>query len=792
MAFTGIVLTRIDSTVNFNWGSGSPDPAMGADTFSVRWTGYVEPLYSQTYTFYTQSDDGVRLWVNGVQIVNNWTDHGSTEDSGTIALTAGVRYSIQMEYYENGGLAVAQLSWSSASQAKQIIPQNRLCYDPGSGSPTSTPTPTNTPTNTATSTPTRTPTNTPTSSPTFTPTPTPSCTGLSADYYNNIDFTALTLTRIDAIVNFDWGLGAPAAGIGADTFSVRWSGYVVPLYTQTYTFYTQSDDGVRLWVNGVQIINNWTDHPSTENSGTIALTAGVYYPVQMDFYENGGDAVARLSWSSASQAKQVIPQSRLCFDPGSASPTSTPTSTNTPVPTSTNTPTHTSTNTPTRTPTATLTPTNTSTPTPTATPQSPATGATSNCAPTFASSFTWSHTVSSSSNRLLLVGISMSQFSGATTVSSVTYSGQALTLVTTATEAGDIRAEMWRLTAPPVGTANVVITLSDSERAICGATSWANVDQTTPLGPAASTSGITTSGGGNQPSLSVSSANNQFVQDVLAVDSTNAVTAGSGQTQVWSQSSSGSVTTVRGASSTESGSSSTTMSWTGVPVSTSWAIVAAPIMPVQETITFRSAASADASSGSLTMNRPSGTTADDVMIAAIAVRPETGTITAPSGWTLIRRTNNANLNENSLALYYKVAGSSEPSNYTWSFSTSTGSAGGILTFYNVREDDPINVENGQNTASGLSHAAPSVTTTTTNAMLVTCHAFSSAATWSPPAGMTEVFDTASETVPNAGGISIECNRATQAGAGSTGAKTATASNDVDVGNAQIVALNPGP
>jgi hypothetical protein len=192
------------------------------------------------------------------------------------------------------------------------------------------------------------------------------------------------------------------------------------------------------------------------------------------------------------------------------------------------------------------------------------------------------------------------------------------------------------------------------------------------------------------------------------------------------------------------------------------------------------------------MNRPSGTTADDVMIAAIAVRPETGTITAPSGWTLIRRTNNANLNENSLALYYKVAGSSEPSNYTWSFSTSTGSAGGILTFYNVREDDPINVENGQNTASGLSHAAPSVTTTTTNAMLVTCHAFSSAATWSPPAGMTEVFDTASETVPNAGGISIECNRATQAGAGSTGAKTATASNDVDVGNAQIVTLNPGP
>jgi len=215
--------------------------------------------------------------------------------------------------------------------------------------PTATPTPTDTPTSTFTPSNTPTPTDTPTITPTFTPssTPTPAltCSGLSGDYYNNTNFTSLALTRIDGTVDFDWASGAPDPAIGADTFSVRWTGYVIPLYSQTYTFYTQSDDGVRLWVDGTQIVDNWTDHATTENSGTIALTAGVSYTVQMDFYENGGAAVAKLSWSSASQAKQIIPLSRLCYDGASASPTSTatPTNTATPTPTNTNTPTPTST-----------------------------------------------------------------------------------------------------------------------------------------------------------------------------------------------------------------------------------------------------------------------------------------------------------------------------------------------------------------------------------------------------------------------------------------------------------------
>ncbi len=340
---TALKLTRVDSTVNFDWGTGSPDPSIGADTFSVRWTGQVVPLYSETYTFYTTSDDGVRLWVNGQQIINNWTDHAAIENSGTIALTAGVKYDVKMEYYENTGFAAAKLWWSSASQVKQAVPQTQLC--PGALAATPTPYPLGT------------------------------GAGLQGNYFDNIDFTAPKLTRTDSTINFDWGNGSPDPTIGPDTFSVRWTGYVQPRYSTAYTFSTSSDDGVRLWVNNVLVIDNWTDHAETVNTGTITLTAGVKYDIKMEFYENAGQAVAKLRWSNYYLPEEVIPQTQL-YLPAAATPTNTPTSTPTDTPTNTFTPTPTATPTdtftptptPTNTPTPTVTPTPTDTPTPTATP----------------------------------------------------------------------------------------------------------------------------------------------------------------------------------------------------------------------------------------------------------------------------------------------------------------------------------------------------------------------------------------------------------------------------------------
>ena len=136
-------------------------------------------------------------------------------------------------------------------------------------------------------------------------------TGLPAVYYDNSDFTGASVARTDATVNFDWGNGVPVTGIGADSFSVRWSGQVEVPTTGTWTFITTSDDGIRLWVNNVQVINNWTDHGPTDNSGTISLNAGQRYDLRLEFYENGGGAVAKLAWSGPGQTAQIIPSTRL-------------------------------------------------------------------------------------------------------------------------------------------------------------------------------------------------------------------------------------------------------------------------------------------------------------------------------------------------------------------------------------------------------------------------------------------------------------------------------------------------
>jgi len=126
MDFNTLVLTRVDPQINFNWAAGAPDPVVGADSFSVRWTGEVEAGFTETYTFYARADDGVRLWVDGKQLVNAWIDQGPTEYGGKVDLVAGNTYSVQMEMYENGGGAVAELRWSSPRTPKQFIPQAAL------------------------------------------------------------------------------------------------------------------------------------------------------------------------------------------------------------------------------------------------------------------------------------------------------------------------------------------------------------------------------------------------------------------------------------------------------------------------------------------------------------------------------------------------------------------------------------------------------------------------------------------------------------------------------------------
>jgi uncharacterized protein (DUF1800 family)/fibronectin type 3 domain-containing protein len=121
------VLVRTDSMVNFQWGTNPPVSSISANQYSVRWTGQIEAPVSGAYTFYTRSDDGVRLWVNNQLLINHWNDHSAWFDQAVpLTLVGGQRYNIQLEYYENQGNAIVQLLWSYPGQVESFVPKIRL------------------------------------------------------------------------------------------------------------------------------------------------------------------------------------------------------------------------------------------------------------------------------------------------------------------------------------------------------------------------------------------------------------------------------------------------------------------------------------------------------------------------------------------------------------------------------------------------------------------------------------------------------------------------------------------
>jgi hypothetical protein len=123
-------LTNNTTTLNYTW-PGVPFPGINADNFTTRWTGDVVPQFSETYTFYANTKDGVRLWVNDQLLIDKWVAQGPAEWTGKLALTAGLRYSIKMEYFNATGTAVASLSWSSPASKPVTLHKGSLVNGTG-------------------------------------------------------------------------------------------------------------------------------------------------------------------------------------------------------------------------------------------------------------------------------------------------------------------------------------------------------------------------------------------------------------------------------------------------------------------------------------------------------------------------------------------------------------------------------------------------------------------------------------------------------------------------------------
>ena len=506
--------TQTDRTVDFDWGTSSPNQAvLGTDSFSVRWSGQIQPVYSEKYTFYVTANDGVRLTVNGTVLLDNLASVGATAQSDTITLTSGQKYDIKLEYREGSGDASCKMEWQSNSQMRQTVPKLQL-YSDGTRPVASTGivtayadsayagysgglkagnytlselnaigiydndiaslkvtkgfeailydndnfagdsivvtsdslflgnwsnrassikilttgvtnmegtyflqneasnfnmdvtggvgsvadganiqqftvspninqqfkfthlgngtykvlavhskksldvangsladganvqqwtyyglqsqqfivTPATTTGfynliakhsgkivesfNTALQANVRQLSNTNQTKGQWKLVPVPALlngngNGLNAEYYTGMNFATLKHVETDTTINFNWGTNAPNGYVGPNSYSVRWSGFIQPRTTGAYTFFINSDNGRRLWINDQLVIDKWIDDYGIEYSGTINLNAYQKYMFKMEYFQDNGGANCTLEWTSPVQPREFIPKSQF-------------------------------------------------------------------------------------------------------------------------------------------------------------------------------------------------------------------------------------------------------------------------------------------------------------------------------------------------------------------------------------------------------------------------------------------------------------------------------------------------
>jgi GH43 family beta-xylosidase len=134
----------------------------------------------------------------------------------------------------------------------------------------------------------------------------PAQPGFTAQYFDQ--YRVLKHTVAELTVQHAWGTASPAPEVGADSFSARYTASLTVPTTGTYTFATRGDDGVRLWVAGKLVIDDWRPHAAERHTGTIALTAGVV-PIRLDYFEHVGAAELTLTWIQPGGTEQPIDSS---------------------------------------------------------------------------------------------------------------------------------------------------------------------------------------------------------------------------------------------------------------------------------------------------------------------------------------------------------------------------------------------------------------------------------------------------------------------------------------------------
>ena len=244
-------LERDDETLDFDWGEGSPGAGIAGDHFVASWTRTVT-LSAGVYRFAGTRDDGMRVFLDGVEIIDRWT-FGNAAFSVDKVVTGG-SHELRVDHFEGGGGARAELNYDRIGDVVA-----------GDG-------------------------------------------GYTAEYFANRSLQGPpALTREDDAIDFSWGGGAPGDGIPADNFSARWTKALTLETGGTYKFTVTSDDGVRLFVDGQVLLDRWVLQSATTHTATRALEAGTHQVV-LEYFEAGGDAEARMTYEPTADPPPPPPE----------------------------------------------------------------------------------------------------------------------------------------------------------------------------------------------------------------------------------------------------------------------------------------------------------------------------------------------------------------------------------------------------------------------------------------------------------------------------------------------------
>lgn len=266
--FTDLAATRIDGEINFSWGRNLPHPDLNDDgSISIRWEGQIKAENTEMYTFYINRGYGVRLWINDIMVISEWTkDLWGMSSFGHIFLTGGQKYNIKLEYYEFnnfGNYGDIKLEWSSMSTPIEVIPQSVLF---------------------------------------------PSEKPLSSTEEFPSGVNGFESDSTDSEINFNWPYISMFNG---EVLSERRTGKIEPPYSEEYTFYITNNNSARLWINNELVISGWNELWNLTNTGIIYLEAGKKYDICLEYYKNMGTGEIILEWSSQSMPRNVVPQDRF-------------------------------------------------------------------------------------------------------------------------------------------------------------------------------------------------------------------------------------------------------------------------------------------------------------------------------------------------------------------------------------------------------------------------------------------------------------------------------------------------